>query len=118
VWGLIAIAGVCAGCASVMPVGTGAPATAAVPPSPPEDELLAFVVAASTGQSGVVQDPLRGRVRVHVDREYYSAEGIICRRFNVQPLTAQSAKTIETRAACQEPGGWRLTAIGSTGAIP
>jgi hypothetical protein len=108
----------CAGCATPAPVASGAPAVvAAASPSPAQDELLAFVVGASPGQSGIVQDPLHGRVRVRVDREYYSAEGLNCRRFNIEPLDARSAKTIETRAACREGGGWRLTAIGSTGAI-
>jgi hypothetical protein len=79
---------------------------AARPMVPPADPLLAFVVAASPGQMTTLDEPGRGPVMVRLEREYYSADGISCRRF-----TVMRGSDIETRVACRGAAGWQLDPV-------
>jgi hypothetical protein len=119
------------GCASMPSWGFGATAgkaratRASAPPAPPEalqerpepHGLLAFVARASPGQSRIFEDAAKGAVRVRMGRQYYSADGVVCRHFTLAPLAPSAANESETRAVCREARGWRLDPIGSTGAL-
>jgi hypothetical protein len=72
----------------------------------PSDPLLAFVAAASPGQSTSLEDPARGRIEVRLEREYDSADGVLCRRF-----TVVRGQDIATRVACLTPEGWQLDPV-------
>jgi hypothetical protein len=122
--GLVAMIGLLVSCESAN-VGPSAPPRISVTPlrddlrpSASSDDILSFVASAAPGQSGSVSDARRGRLHVILEREYYSAAGIVCRRFTVAPVSAKTGNEIETRVACQEPGGWRLDTIASKGLMP
>jgi 17 kDa common-antigen outer membrane protein len=80
---------------------------AAARPAPrPSDPVLAFVAAASAGQSTSLDDPTRGRIEVRLEREYDSADGVLCRRF-----TLMRRQDIKTGVACRTPEGWQLDPV-------
>jgi hypothetical protein len=80
-----------------------------VAPAPVLSPLLAAVASARIGASRTVADPQFGTVRVTLDREYYSAAGVICRRFTLGELGSTGAAA--TRVACQETTGWSLVPL-------
>ena len=105
-----------AGCQSLP---SAAPSRAAAspgtpPPASASSPVLGFVSRAMPGEASIVEDPAYGRTRVTILREYFSADGIICRRFALTPAAA-IAQEPQTRIACRENGGWRLSAIVAGG---
>ena len=86
-------------------------------PQPPESEIARFVAGASPGQSATVRDPQRGQVRVRLEREYFSAAGVACRRFSLFPAAGQIGINGATGAACREADGWELDPVTSEGTI-
>ena len=106
VWSLAA----CARLGLPSPIGAAEPAPtprpAAQPAPPPSDPLLYFVTRAAPGQATFLDDPLRGRIEIRLEREYYSADAVVCRRF-----TVTVRQDIQTRVACRQPDGWQLDAI-------
>ena len=76
------------------------------PASRPDDPVLAFVSTAAPGQATRLEEPGRGPVEIRLEREYFSADAIVCRRF-----TLFRGPDIQTRVACRSAAGWQLDPV-------
>lgn len=91
------------------PVTTAAPAPASAQPRQQASAVVAFVSTARPGQQGYVNDAAFGvSALVTFEREYYSASGQICRRFNVR---ASQQSPTESLVMCQEKNGWSVVRL-------
>lgn len=110
---------VVSGCATDHSVGVvsvpSAAASAGMAPVAPDDratdQLLRFVAKAGIGESAIVPNPAGSRLRVTVEKEYFSAAGFVCRRFSVAPAASLAGGGAKIRVACAEPDGWRLDPV-------
>jgi hypothetical protein len=73
----------------------------------PDNPVLAFVISAQAGQSGVMTDPQIGQLRVTFIEEYAAASGEVCRRYSVE--TAQEETKVG--AACYNGVSWELAPL-------
>jgi common-antigen outer membrane protein len=116
---ILAVIALLAGCQSIRPPEpeAPAPARAAAPAAPQaaQSELLQFVARAAPGSARLLSDARWGQVRVTAGRQYFSADGLLCRHFTLFPAHAAAGGDGETGAACREADGWRLDPVTSKG---